>query len=351
MILPESKELPVNLLAACFNKTSATYKFYWLLSILQAAENGTLKVTKRELFSRMISNSWFTVNYFNVSFGKQDLIQNAIRSINSFESITIDEKRETVFQKLFTTKNRDTEKLLWHFNRNVPHWFLSPWFPKIENETDSMREKRIYSESQRFESKSLYALHQDYIEINPYWVNYLISNARVLKDFCFWNLALFLQSKNPNVPDIPNKLIKPATRNGLNKQRTQFWDVVLDELGSVDCIYTGQKLIKGNYAVEHFIPYSFVSHDLIWNLIPADKSFNSSKSNRLPILEKYFEPFYQLQKNAYEIVRRRTPKNKLLEDYLTVLHIEENSINYDKFKEIIQPLVSIASNNGFEFMK
>ena len=117
MILPESKELPVNLLAACFNKTSATYKFYWLLSILQAAENGTFKVTKRELFSRMISNSWYTVNYFNVSFGKQDLIQDAIRSINSFESITIDEKRETVFQKLYTTKNTDTEKLLWHFNK------------------------------------------------------------------------------------------------------------------------------------------------------------------------------------------------------------------------------------------
>ena len=112
-----------------------------------------------------------------------------------------------------------------------------------------------------------------------------------------------------------------------------------------------EKLIKGNYAVDHFIPYSFVSHDLIWNLIPADKSFNSSKSNRLPILERYFEPFYQLQKNAYEIVRRRTPKNKLLEDYLTVLHMEEYSINHDKFKEIIQPLVLIASNNGFEFMK
>lgn len=351
MILPESKELPVNLLAACFNKTSATYKFYRLLSILQAAENGTFKVTKRELFSRMISNSWYTVNYFNVSFGKQDLIQDAIRSINSFESITIDEKRETVFQKLYTTKNTDTEKLLWHFNKNVPHWFLSPWFPKIENETNSMREKRIYYESQRFESKCLYALHQDYIEINPYWVNYLIFNSGVLKDFCFWNLALFLQSKNPNVPDIPNKLIKPAIRNGLIKQRTQFWDFVFDELGSIDCIYTGQKLIKGNYAVEHFIPYSFVSHDLIWNLIPADKSFNSSKSNRLPILEKYFEPFYQLQKKAYEIVRRRTPKNKLLEDYMTVLHIDENSINPDKFKEVIQPLVSIASNNGFEFMK
>jgi 5-methylcytosine-specific restriction endonuclease McrA len=350
-MIPGQDGLPTNKLAACFNKTTSTYKFYWFLSIIQAAENGTLKVTKRELFSRMISNSWYTVNYFNVSFGKQDLIQNAIRLINNTESITIDEKRETVFKKLFTTKNKDTEKLLWNFNKNVPHWFLSPWFPRKGNETDSLREKRIYSESQIFESKSLYALYHDYIEINPYWVNYLISNAKLLKDYCFWNLALFLQSKNPNVPDIPNKLIKPATRSGLNKQRTQFWDVVLDELGSVDCIYTGEKLIKGNYAVEHFIPYSFVSHDLIWNLIPADKSFNSSKSNKLPILEKHFDPFFALQKNAYEIVRRRTPRNKLLEDYLTVLQTGENSIDHVKFKEIIQPLVSIASNNGFEFMK
>jgi hypothetical protein len=351
MKLPESKELPINLLAACFNKTTATYKFYWLLSILQAAENGTFKVSKKELFSRMISDSWFTVNYFKLSFGKQDLIQDAISSINNFESITIDEKRETVFQKLLTTRNADTEKLLWHFNKNVPHWFLSPWFPKIANETDSAREKRIYCESQIFESKCLYGLHQDFIEINPDWVGYLASNARVLKDFCFWNLALFLQSKNPNVPDIPNKLIKPAIRSGLNKQRTQFWDIVLDELGSVKCIYTGQKLTKGNYAIEHFIPFSFVSHDLIWNLIPADKSFNSSKSNKLPVLDKYFEPFYNLQKTAHEIVRRRTPKNKLLEEYLTVLHIEQNSINRNKFKEIIKPLISIASNNGFEFMK
>ena len=249
----------------------------------------------------MISNAWFTVNYFNVSFGKQDLIQNAIHSINNFESITIDEKREAVFRKLITSRNINTEKILWHFNKNVPHWFLSPWFPKIPNETNSMRGKRIYLKSQSFESNCLYGLHRDFIEINPIWVNYLISNSKVIKDFCFWNLALFLQSKNPNVPDIPNKLIKPATRNGLNKQRTQFWDIVLDELGSVNCIYTGQKLTKGNYAVEHFIPYSFVSHDMIWNLIPADKSFNSSKSNKLPVLDKYFEPFYILQKKYFNI--------------------------------------------------
>jgi hypothetical protein len=31
------------------------------------------------------------------------------------------------------------------------------------------------------------------IIINPDWVNYLKTNAKLLKDFCYWNLAIFLQ--------------------------------------------------------------------------------------------------------------------------------------------------------------
>lgn len=338
-------------MAACFNRTTATYKFYWFLSILQSVESGNLRVTKKELFSRMISNAWYTVNYFNVSFGKQDLIQNAIEVINQNEGIVINEKRELVFSKLHASTNPITEKVLHHFNRNVPHWFLSPWFPKGINETDTLRAKRIYSESKVYEKDCLYSLSEDSIVINGKWVDYLKSNSKFLKDFCYWNLALFLQSKNPNVPDIPNKLIKPALRNSLVKQRTQFWDVDLEELGSVNCIYTGKQLRIGNYAVEHFIPYSFVSHDLIWNLIPADKSFNSSKGNKLPSLDQYFNPFFTLQKSAVEIVRRKKPKSKILQEYFTVLPDSTLELSEIKFREIIQPLISIASNNGFEFMK
>lgn len=344
MNLPNDKYLPINKLAACFNNTSATYKYYWLLSILQEVEIGNVTILKRNLFARMISNAWFTVNYFHVSFGKQDLIQDAIKVVKQVEKISIDEKLNSVFQKLTTTNNKTTERQLWHFNKNVPHWFLSPWFP-------SMDKKAIYFVSKSFSEICLYALHEDSIDINPKWQNYLISNARMLKDFCYWNLSLFLQAKNPNVPDIPNKLIKSAERNNLIRQRTQFWDLVVGELGSVICIYTGQKLTVGNYAVEHFIPYNFVSHDLIWNLIPADKSFNSSKSDKLPPLEKYFNSFFALQKTAVEIVSEKSPKNKLLEDYLTIFPDLEKNFSKEKFRESIQPLITIASNNGFEFMQ
>jgi hypothetical protein len=342
MHLPQSNQLPVNLLAACFNNTSATYKYYWLLSILQEVEEGNLILPKRILFARMISNAWFTVNYFHVSFGKQDLIQDTVKFLHQWEKISIDEKQHSVFHKLSDSKFKETEKLLWHFNKNVPHWFLSPWFPGKEK-------MEIYLLSNSFTEKCLYSLLEDRIEINPEWKEYLILNSGVLKDFCYWNLALFLQAKNPNVPDIPNKVIKPAIRSSLTAQRTKFWDVVLNELGSVNCIYTGKNLTVGNYAVEHFIPYNFVSHDLIWNLIPADTAFNSSKSDKLPPLEKYFMPFYEMQKTAIEIVSEKSPNNKLLEDYLTIFP-DFKSFTKENFKDRIQPLISIAANNGFEYM-
>jgi beta-lactamase class A len=68
MHLPQTNLLPDHKLASVYNSTSATYKFYWLLAIMELVEEGQLKLDKRQLFARMISNSWYTVNYFHVSF-------------------------------------------------------------------------------------------------------------------------------------------------------------------------------------------------------------------------------------------------------------------------------------------
>ncbi len=345
MNLPEQDGLPVHRLAACFKSTVLTYKFYWFLAILNRLEYGEVEIKKNDLFAEMISHAWFTVNYFHVSFGKQDKIQQAIELLKDVQGLTLDADRETVFRKLVHSNDRLTLKTLWHFNGEVPHRFLSPWFP-AGNQQEAIKA------SLTFTNECPYALHKDHIEINPKWVSYFQRNAKMLKDFCYWNLAMYLQSRNPNVPDIPNKLIKSPLRKSLTRQRTQFWDIVIQELGGVDCIYTNQRLSVGNYAVEHFLPYAFVSHDLIWNLIPADTSFNNSKSDKLPPLEKYFESFFSLQQQAVEIVQAKAPQTKLLQDYLTLFpSLEEQHFNRDSFLARIQPLITIANNNGFDFLK
>ncbi len=345
MSLPYSPILPVHLLSQCFNDTSATYKFYWFLSILHETEKGNLTLSKRNLFAGMVARAWYTVNYFHVSFGKQDKLQRAVLAIKEQENLTIDAPIEHVFDHLTNTAGKYAIRELYYFNKEVPWRFLSPWIKSNERE--------VYRASQEFENECLYALYPQHIEINPKWVDYLTANAGILKSFCYWKLSLYLQRHNPNVPDISNKLIKPARRNNLNEQR-KFWNIVLNELGSVDCIYTGSQLITAGFAVEHFIPYAFVSHDLMWNLIPADKAFNCSKNDKLPQLDKYFDSFFNLQKSAIEIMRYHAPKNKFLNDYLTIfpdLSTADLAGFKQRYLETLQPLITIAGNNGFGMMK
>ncbi|UJP65900.1 HNH endonuclease domain-containing protein [Mongoliitalea daihaiensis] len=350
MEFPKDSNLPTQLLASCFDSTSATYKYYWFLSILESLCANRLVIPKTELFSNMIAIPWYTVNYFQVSFGKQDVIHREIENIKSFEKISIDENKEVIVSKLTQSQNLQTQKALYHFDNQVPHWFLSPWFDSNKSKKD------IYAGSKNFDNECLYALYQDRIELNPNWLAYLIENIRFLKDFCYWNLAVFLQKRNPGVPEIPNKLIKPAVRSALTNQRRNFWNVVFDELGEIDCIYTGEKLNKSNYAVEHFIPYSYVCHDLMWNLVPADPRFNSHKSNKLPSLDDYFDGFYRIQKEAVEIVLSKKPTSNYLFDYLYLFKnldgIEDlpNVFEEKRFKDVFHPLIIMAHNSGFQYL-
>ena len=344
MHLPSSSQLPIDKLSAVFGSTVATYKFYWLLAIVELVEEGATHIEKRKVFARMIANSWYTINYFHLSFGKQDLLQIAVETILKSENLTIDLEKRKVIEVLELSQNIETIKQLKHFNNNVPHWFLSPWFPKAGK-------AEIYKKSLNLENGCPYSLVGSEIIVNPIWINYLQTNSLILKHFCYWNLALFLQRRNPSVPDIPNKLIKSPIRKALTNQLNDYWKVVFIKKGYIECIFTGNKLTldENNFAMDHFVPYAFVSHDLIWNLHPIDRSRNSSKSDKLPNFEKYFPLFYSLQKEAFIINRALNEKNKYLEEFLPIFPSLDD-FGKKRFSETIQPLITIASNNGFLYM-
>ena len=86
----------------------------------------------------------------------------------------------------------------------------------------------------------------------------------------------------------------------------------------------------------------------MWNLIPAESSFNSTKSAKLPSFDKYFDDFYGIQKEGFNIIRKTNPRNKFLQDYLTIFPY----LNFEKskFEQHIQPMLTIAHNNGFEYL-
>ena len=119
------------------------------------------------------------------------------------------------------------------------------------------------------------------------------------------------------------------------------------------CLYTKKLVSTGAYDLDHFLPWSFVAHDQIWNIVPADKSINCSKSNKLPNLEFFLTDMALTQYTAFKIVYQAQPHNKCLEDFfqLGVTLSEINEMTADSFvniyKKTIIPLHQVAENMGF----
>jgi len=294
----------------------------------------------------MISDAWYPIHYFKLSFGKADSLFDRIIEIQQLLNIPIDADkaliRETILSKISDPKVR---KCLNIFTLNVPYWFLSPW---IKEHSQPL----VASASTSSGDHCPYAIYGQEIVVSEAWAEYFRVNAQVLKDFCYWNLVRFLQQRNPNVPDIPAKLVKPISRSSLTSQH-KYWNKFLSNNNHIHCIYTGKELHTGDYDLDHFVPWSFVAHDLLWNLIPADPSINSSKSNNLPILDDFLKPMALLQKEALSSNYLLNPNDRLLEDYLVFRCSlpELIALPDDDFVTLFQkqftPMVQTAMNMGF----
>lgn len=341
MELPLNHLLKTEYLAKVFNNTSATYKYYWLLALLDSVEIGKQEIKKIELFSRMIANSWYTVNYFKVSFGSQDLIQEKTKELLSVSGLPINARKNEISKVLSTSTNKKIQRQLFHFNNQVPHWFLSPWY-------SGKQKQHIYKLSQDGVNKPPYSLLEDKIIIDKDWFEYFQVNQKIIRDFTLWNLTDFLEKRNPNTPNISQKLVKPPERGSLTKQKRKYWDIFLNS-NSLNCIFSNQPINPDKYDLDHFIPHSFVSHDLIWNLIPINPCFNSTKSNKIPNLEFYFSPFYEVQKKAYFSIMESIPKN-FQEEFFQIFGRVESEVDFklETYRNNIAPLARVALNNGFE---
>jgi hypothetical protein len=342
--LPYSGSIAYPVFARIFKNTSATYKFYWFLSIIECVENGKTTISKYELFCKMVANAWFPLIYFKLSFGSQDKINDIIDSILEKQPIDIHKSKYNIEYELLRIDDENLIKNIKYLDGNVPFKFLTPWF-------GALPKKEVHKRSQQDQTYSIYRLFDNEIIVNSNWSKYISDNAKILKDYVYWNLASFVQKRNPTTPDVINKLIKPVKRNTLTKQRNEFWNIYLQNR-EARCIFTDKKLDVHDYQVDHFIPFSWVSHDQIWNLVPVSSDFNSLKNDKLPNMKKYFDNFYTIQSDAINLLGNKM-KKRFQEEYSTVFpnFLKDKHVEYDNFKSIIEPQLLNAHNNGFEYLE
>lgn len=355
MQIPQSQILTTRYLNRVFDKTVATYKFYWFLGILDLfVKQGKTKMNVWEIMISMVANAWYPVNYFRLSFGKSESLYEAILALQRENNIPINIGiKDLIILLQALTQRPEIRKQLNFLQLNVPFRFLRPWI-------DTSDDREMVKRSQTFENGCLYKLEKEngtlWIELNPIWLTYLQENYDILSSFAYWGLTNFLQVRNPNVPNIPNKLIKKEERNSLSAQR-KFWNIAINAGLEVRCLYTNKLLVEREYDLDHFIPWSFVSHDLLWNLMPADSSINSSKSNKLPDLNLYLPKLAETHQAALRINLEKGKQDKLLEDYLSLGFTPQEIVQMnqerllDCFSQTFTPMNQIALNMGFESWK
>jgi hypothetical protein len=361
--LPYSAKLPVQYLAAGFDNITNSYKFYWFLAILESIkETNSRFIPLDYLLAKMIASVWYPTNYFYLSFGKQDRLSQIALNLKEGNRLAVDAKHVEVSDAVLAQllDNSALSNEIVSLGRFVPYRFLRPFFAtELRGEKDyKINGLVIELAGSGFSNPENLCLYrfvghpENGIELQNDWFEYLQQHLTILLGFCLWHLLNYLQKNNPNVPNIASKLFEPEQRD--LKQARNFWRLAFDQLGTIDCIYSGQAMQKDNFSLDHFLPWRFVTHDLLWNIVPTPKNVNSAKSDNLPAVNAYFVPFAKLQYTAFQTVAKLR-KQKLLEDYVLLFKkrdIDEvKALSADQFTALLHdtivPQMQIAQNMGF----
>ncbi|WP_428655336.1 HNH endonuclease domain-containing protein [Runella sp.] len=360
MQLPEYDNLDIAKLSTVFRVTTNSYKFYWFLSILDSLrDNGERFISQKDIALRMLANVWYPLDYFKLSFGSQDGFKKVAKFVSSKMTVDNRPNSSSLFEQIkknftetdLTELTQETKKLY----RWVPFRFVRPF---IELETKGILDQNVNAAIIRicgelFENQShriMYRFVGDSIELNSVWVEYLQKHQGILRGFIFWHLVKFVQKNNPNVIGLSEKLQKPTARD--LKLANRFWKGYLAENSDVTCIYSQQTITEENLSLDHFLPWSYVVHDQLWNIIPTPKNINSGKSDGLPSFEMYFESFLKIQYDAVQFYLKKG-NIRILEDYNRIFHESLNEMSLETFRDVltkqIVPQLQTAQNLGFSY--
>jgi hypothetical protein len=345
-------------LGQVFNDTTNSYKLLWFLAILALIRRGSeVTFPISELFTEMALAAWHPVCLYRLTLGRQDKLQDVVVELQELSGLSPHAKPELI--RKFVEGSTVARTKLEYFRRYVPTRFLAPWVADhLRGERDDIVRTRktmeFAKESQTTPLACPYYFDGSNIRLNQSWRVFIFENLGIVQSFAEHQFALYLQSRNPNVPGVVNKLHAPTHRQ-LTAAR-DFWLFARRDfekkgnLSEFKDIYSERQLTD-KFTIDHFLPWSFVVHDLFWNLTPVEATTNSSKNDVLPDLNLYLPRLARLHFDAVQSVMQRP---KLLEDYLDcfkndpvgLIALGEKGF-VAKYQAIIVPQAQIAINQGF----
>ena len=367
--LPNSGQVNVSALARLFYNTTNSYKYLFFLSILDILERRQfefeLPISFQDMIVEMLANAWYPHTFFKLSFGALDKIAQKLDSLDMTIDQPIIQSRDTDKKLLREAiASQDLKDIISHLRRYVPFRLIIPFVEShlgsVSRKGDNLDRAMPEIVDRYFEvCKPLYRFNSTKykdcktITIHPDWASYLKQHCSIIRGWTAWEWLTYMQKCNPSTPAVANKLFMPIKRESLNKQ-SEYWRLVLRSQ-QLHCIYSNEIISPKQFSLDHYLPWSFVTHYQLWILIPTLPEVNSSKSNNLPD-EQYFDNFVHLQYIGLTTTHSALGESqweKQIESYISDLGIgmKNDLLSVEKLRnayaKVLNPLLALAANQGF----
>lgn len=303
------------------------YKFYWLEAIVQLISEGKKEASYNEIINEMISNAWYSVLEFHVHLSGiggdgeiKDSLEKAVLKLHKLSGLASNASKIEIKNKIIAyDKELHGEKMT--LTQNVPYKALSGFANRdsewIDLNSSAGRMMDYYNRLSKIARPLPYTFgEQKGLErkaiFHESWIQMIQDHMVSILGWIQYEKVRWLQNNNPEVPGLVYKLAPLDDKMRKLGHVRKLWEGILDTTCIID-VFKNTPIKKESYDVDHFIPWSFVMNDELWNLMPMDSALNSAKSNRLPKWDKYFLRFAQNQYMMYEQVHEKERIRKLYE--------------------------------------
>ena len=302
---------------------SYCYKFYWLEAIVNIISEGIQETTFDSLIDEMICNAWYSVREFHIHLSGiqadghvRDGLERAVNKLTELSDLPANASKVEI-KNAIKEHNVELKPFKEQLTNMVPGRALSGFFPKSREEVPWGSIRRLTEYIKRID-RTISCLPYMFgdssklkkeVYFNSEWMHMIQDNTVNILGWIQYEKVKWLQNNNPEVPGLIYKLAPMDEKmRKLNNVR-KLWEGILD-VCEVRDVFTGNPILKKQYDVDHFIPWSFVMNDELWNLMPMESSLNSSKSNKLPKWDPFFIIFAENQYGMYNLIHEKEELHK-----------------------------------------
>ena len=349
-----------------------SYKFYWLEAIVKLISEGKNEASFDEIIDEMIVNAWYTVVEFHIHLSGyvlgevKDQLELAVVKLSEVSNLKSNSSKMEI-KEAIKLHNEDLNKYKTQLTKYVPFRALAGFFDTIDikielsNSTKTVNIIRAVNEDKSFlpytitDDKGL----EKVVKFSSVWIDMIRDNTVSILGWIQNEKLKYLQANNPEVPGLVYKLVPLDEKMRRLKRVHTIWDAIM-ETKTIYGIFSQEVLNDATYAIDHFLPWSFVMNDELWNLMPMEASLNSSKSNNLPKWEPFFKRFADNQYIMYESIHK---ENKIMDIFKTIYKDNLHSLwaiqdlyragnSKDTFQAILEknmkPIYDSAERQGYE---